>query len=78
MHVKTTKVTNPKNVLVQIPGFIIEKWALDTNDGVEVHISDDEQTVQIKPRKRYVQIHVGGRPDEESEGLARPTDGCQV
>lgn len=56
MHIKTIKIKNPKAVLVQIPGFITEKWNLQSDDGVEVHISDDEQTVIIKPRKSFIRV----------------------
>jgi hypothetical protein len=56
MHIKTIKIRNPKAVLVQIPGFITEKWNLQPDDGVEVHISDDEQTITLKPRKGFIRV----------------------
>lgn len=52
MHIKTVKVTNSGNVVVQIPGFIVSKWNLKDGDSLEVHISDDEKTVIIKPVQR--------------------------
>ena len=61
MHIKTVKVKNKKNVLIQIPGFVIDNWGLNDNDSVEVHISDDEQTIILKPRKGYTNVYVGGQ-----------------
>ena len=31
-HIKTVKVTNPKNVLVQLPRYIVDKWGLKQGD----------------------------------------------
>lgn len=65
MIVKTVKVTNPSNVLVQIPKFIVEKWGLTDKDGIEVHVDNDGETVTIKPRKRYVRLSIGGDSNQE-------------
>lgn len=77
MHIKTTKVKNPKNVIVQIPGFIAEKWNLQTGDGVEMHVSEEEDSVRIIPRKGYVQVSAGSRPNESSKELVRDTIRCE-
>lgn len=47
MLTKTVKITNRRNVLVQIPGFIIAAWP--GADELEVHYDEDNQTVTIKP-----------------------------
>lgn len=44
---KTVKITNRRNVLVQIPGFIIAAWPLA--DELEVYYDEDKQTVTIRP-----------------------------
>jgi hypothetical protein len=49
MHVKTVKVTNPRNVVVQIPSFIIAKWHINENSELEVHYNEQTKTVTIKP-----------------------------
>ena len=59
MIIKTVKITNPKNVLVQIPLFIVEKWCLNTNDSVEVITDDDGQTVKLKPKKGLKKVSIG-------------------
>lgn len=69
MYLKTVKVHNPKAVLLQIPGFVSEKWGLTTEDGVEVHIADDERTIILKPRKGLVKVLAGGRSNEEGKRL---------
>lgn len=56
MHIKTVKVTNAKNVLVQLPGFVVTKWQLNENDGVAVYISEDEESIILRPRKSYARI----------------------
>lgn len=71
MHLKTAKVKNPKNVLIQIPCFIVEKWNLHAGDGIEVHINDDEQSITILPRKGFAQVCKGSRSNEASEELVR-------
>lgn len=50
MHIKTIKVSNPKNVLVQIPGFVAQKWGLKLGDKLDVCIAEDEKSVIIKPK----------------------------
>lgn len=76
MYIKTIKVTNPKSVLIQIPGFIANKWNLTKEDGVEVHISDDEKTIILKPRKRLNKVYIGSDSNEESERLVKYSIGC--
>lgn len=54
MHVKTVKVTNSKNVLVQIPGFIIEKWGIGKGDAIEVIQNVLTGELILRPRKSYI------------------------
>ena len=51
VHVKTIAVRNPKNVLVQIPGFIVDNWGLAEGDLLEMHIHDDRRIVIIPKRE---------------------------
>ena len=44
-HIKTVKVTNPKNVLVQLPRYIVDKWGLKQGDGLEVLTDEKEETI---------------------------------
>lgn len=47
---KTVNVTNPKNVLVQIPSFIAGiEWGLKQGDRLEVLYSDETQEITIRP-----------------------------
>ena len=59
IHIKTVKVTNPKNVLVQLPRYIVDKWGLKQGDSMEVFTDEKEETITIKPRGRYVNIRPG-------------------
>lgn len=63
MHIKTIKVRNPKATVIQIPGFVAEKWDLQEGDGVEVHISNDEKSITLYPRQGFVQVFAGSRSD---------------
>ena len=47
MLAKTVKITNRRNVLVQIPSFIIAAWP--GADELEVYYDEDKQAVTIKP-----------------------------
>lgn len=47
---KTVNVTNPKNVLVQIPSFIAGiEWGLRQGDRLEVLYSDETKEITIRP-----------------------------
>lgn len=71
MYIKDMKVTNDRNVLVHIPQFIVKKWNLKDNDYLEVHITDDEQAVEIRPRKR---IQAGSGLNDASEEVSGNTE----
>ncbi len=49
-HVKTVRVTNPRNVLVQVPAYIMAKW-YPVNQ-LEVLYNEHTKEVTIRP---YVQ-----------------------
>ena len=66
IHIKTVKVTNPKNVLVQLPRHIVDKWGLKQGDGLEVFTNEKEETITIKPRGGYVVIRTGSDVNKES------------
>jgi len=66
IYIKTVKVTNPKNVLVQLPRHIVDKWGLKQGDGLEVFTNEKEETITIKPRGGYVVIRTGSDVNKES------------
>lgn len=47
-YVKTANVTNVKNVLVQIPGWVTKRWGLQQGDKLEVCYDADEEEIRIK------------------------------
>ena len=47
-YVKTANVTNVKNVLVQIPGWVAKRWGLRQGDKLEVCYDTDEEEIRIK------------------------------
>lgn len=59
---KTVKITNRRNVLVQIPGFIIAEWP--GADELEVYYDKQQQQVTIKPN-----IRPRGNSNEEGAEL---------
>ena len=44
--IKTVKVTNPRNCLVQIPGVVMADWKAER---LEVHYDADRKEVIIRP-----------------------------
>jgi len=64
-YIKTVKVTNPKNVIVQLPRYIVDKWGLKQGDGLEVLTDENEETITIKPRGGYVNIRAGSNVNKE-------------
>ena len=65
IYIKTVKVTNPKNVLVQLPRHIVDKWGLKQGDSLEVFTNEKEETITIKPRGGYVIIRTGSDVNKE-------------
>lgn len=47
-YVKTVNVTNTKNVLVQIPGWIVKRWGLDVGNTLEVCYDANEEEIRIR------------------------------
>lgn len=64
LYVKTVNVTNTKNVLVQVPGWVVKRWGLDVGNTLEVCYDADEEAIHIK---RSVVPDVQGR-GEAAEG----------
>lgn len=77
MHIKTVRVKNPKNVIVQIPGFLTEKWNLQIDDGVEMHVSEDAKSVTLIPRKGYVQVSARSDVNESRERVVIDSVRCE-
>lgn len=64
---KTVKITNRRNVLVQIPGFVIAAWP--SADELEVYYDEDKQTITIRPS---IQRRINFA--EESDRMVRATE----
>lgn len=54
VHVKTIRVTNPKNTVLQLPGIIAEQWGLEKNDAIEMLYCSEKNAVILKPRKGFL------------------------
>lgn len=68
MLLKRVKITNPKNVLVQIPLVVSsEYWKVKKDERLEVHY--DEQSDSIIIRRKETQT--GSDIDEEDERVPR-------
>lgn len=52
MLVKTVRVTNPRNAILQIPSFIVAAWQLKLDDRLEVHYNEDTGEITIRPHVR--------------------------
>lgn len=65
MHVKTVNVTNPRNVLVQVPSFVIANWGVALGSHLEVHYDEEKQQLTIIPS-----LQRRGDSTEESNGVA--------
>lgn len=65
MHVKTVNVTNPRNVLVQVPSFVIANWEVALGSHLEVHYDEEKQQLTIVPS-----LQRRGNSTEESNGVA--------
>ena len=66
---KTVTVTNPRNVLVQIPSIIAGvEWSLKEGDQLEVSYNGQAGKVTIQPA-----VQRRGNAAEESDGVASST-----
>ncbi len=52
MLVKTVRATNPRNVILQIPSFVVAAWQLKLDDRLEVHYNEDTGEITIRPNVR--------------------------
>ena len=68
MHVKTVNVTNPRNVLVQVPSFVIANWGVALGSHLEVHYDEKKQQLTIIPSLQRRSNVV-----EKSDGVACTT-----
>ena len=57
-YVKTVNVTNTKNVLVQVPGWVVKRWGLDVGNTLEVCYDANEEEIRIR---RPIRPDVHGR-----------------
>ena len=48
IYVKSANVTNTKNVLVQIPAWVVKRWGLDVGDTLEVCYDADDDEIHIR------------------------------
>ena len=51
MLVKTIKITNPKNTVLQIPAAIMSKWGLTDNDSILMTLQDGH--LILSPQKGH-------------------------
>lgn len=59
-YVKTVRVTNTKNVLVQVPSWVVKRWGLKVNDTLEVCYDASEEEVSIR-LPIYKDVQGGGQ-----------------
>lgn len=57
-YVKTANVTNTKNVLVQVPGWVVKRWGLQQGDKLEVVYNATEDEICIR-RPLYTDVQGG-------------------
>ena len=64
-YVKTVNVTNTKNVLVQVPAWVVKLWNLNVGDTLEVVYDGDEEEIRIR-RSIYTDVRGRSGVTEES------------
>lgn len=65
MLLKQVNVTNPRNVLVQIPSYVVRLWRLTNASILEVRYNETKNEITIRPA-----VHGRGGAAEESKGMA--------
>ena len=63
-YLKTANVTNPKNVLVQIPAWVVKRWGLQQGDKLEVCYNVTDEEICIR-RPIYKDVQNRGRATQE-------------
>ena len=64
-YLKTANVTNTKNVLVQVPGWVVKRWGLQQGDKLEVCYNATEDEICIR-KTINADVQGGGRTPQES------------
>lgn len=73
MTIKRVRVTNPRNVLVQVPGFVVAQWGVRLGDELDVKYNEDTGEVTIGKA-----IHNRGRTDEGRREMAKVSTGLKA
>jgi len=53
MTLKEVIVTNPQNVIVQIPAYVVNDWMLQQGEFLEVRYSENVLSIYPVRRRRY-------------------------
>lgn len=53
---KTVKVKNKKNAILQIPSHVVEEWGLQEGDSIDMFLTDDGMHILLAPRKGYLHV----------------------
>lgn len=57
LRIKTVKIKNSKNVLVQMPKFILSNWEVKEGDGLEVLLDEETREIVIRPTEGYTKVY---------------------
>ena len=68
MFLKTINITNARNVLVQVPGYVIADWGARDSDKLEVHYDESTKEVTIRPA-----VQRRSNFTAKGDGMARAT-----
>lgn len=71
MKIKAVKVTNHKNVVVQIPLLVVERWGLRNGDYVEFDLTEDG-TLTLAPVCRENKEVISGGGGGQAQSRPRP------
>ena len=53
MLLKTVKVTNIRNVVVQIPATVVGAWAMQEGASIEFHYDAERKSLELRPTVQH-------------------------
>lgn len=53
---KTVRVKNTKNAILQVPSHVVETWGLQEGDSIDMFLAEDGQHIVLSPRKGYLHV----------------------
>lgn len=71
-HLKTIKIKNPRNTILQVPRAISDLWGLKEGDSIDMNVDDATGNLILIPKRGYLNVT---KPDTLQDGSPVDSEG---